>query len=88
MANYTVTLTPALINLASEGSLDTSVTDGVSIQRTFHAVTIVDGTDRKVVGNLNDGETFSDVVSTIANYPNVDGNPIGWIAWLFLTWIA
>jgi hypothetical protein len=75
MADYTVTLTPALINLASEGSLDTSVVDGVSIQRTFNAVTIVNGTNRKVVGRLEDGDTFSDVVSNYANYPNVDGNP-------------
>jgi hypothetical protein len=75
MADYTVTLTPALINLASEGSLDTSVVGGVSIQRTFNAVTIVNGTNRKVVGRLEDGDTFSDVVSNYADYPNVDGNP-------------
>ena len=78
MADYTVTLTPALINLASEGSLDTSVVDGVSIQRTFNAVTIVNGTNRKVVGRLEDGDTFSDVVSNYADYPNVDGNPQVW----------
>jgi len=78
MADYTVTLTPALINLASEGSLDTSVVGGVSIQRTFNAVTIVNGTNRKVVGRLEDGDTFSDVVSNYADYPNVDGNPQVW----------
>lgn len=78
MADYTVTLTPALVNLGSEGSLDTSIKDGVSIQRTFNAVTIVNGTNRKVVGHLVDGDTFSDVVSNYANYPNVDGNPQVW----------
>lgn len=77
MSDYTVTLTPALINLASEGSLDTSIKDGVSIQRTMNAVQILSGcgTQRKVVGHLNDGATFNDNFTNYADYPNVDGNP-------------
>jgi hypothetical protein len=73
MATYTVDLSPALVNLASEGSLDTvKDSNGNSLQRTFYGVMVVDGSDRKVVGNVKDGETFTDVITGIADYPNVD----------------
>lgn len=62
MATYTVELSPALVNLGTEGSLDTSVTGGNSIQRTVHGMTVLNGTDRKVVGRVVDGGEFTDTM--------------------------
>jgi len=71
MATYTLALTPTLRNLGTEGSLDTSVVNGVSVQRTGYIET-VDGTDRKVL-ELIDGEVFTDVPETLADYSNGSG---------------
>jgi hypothetical protein len=72
MANYVVDLTPALKNMATEGSMDSSLnSSGNSIQRTFHGLMVVNGTNRKMVGKLADGGTFDDTVGTTANIPNV-----------------
>jgi hypothetical protein len=76
MATYTVTLTPTLVNPSSEGSLDTALVDGLSIQRTMNALLIKNGTDYKMVGKLNDGDTFTDTVNGIATYPDINGNDI------------
>jgi hypothetical protein len=73
MATYTVDLSPALVNLASEGSLDTSKdSNGNSLQRQLFGVFVVDGSDRKMVGIVKDGETFDDVVAGISDYPNIN----------------
>lgn len=73
MATYTVDLSPALVNLASEGSLDTSRdANGNSLQRQLFGVFVVDGSDRKMVGIVKDGETFNDVVAGISDYPNIN----------------
>jgi|APGre2960657373_1045057.scaffolds.fasta_scaffold01152_12 hypothetical protein len=71
MATYTLALTPTLRNLGTEGSLDTSVVNGVSVQRTGYIET-VDGTDRKVL-ELIDGEVFTDVPETLTDYSNGSG---------------
>ena len=71
MSTYTLALTPTLVNLGTEGSLDTSVVNGVSIQRTGYIET-VDGADRKVL-ELIDGEVFTDVVQTLTDYSNGAG---------------
>ena len=76
MSTYNVTLTPANVNLGSEGSLDTSVRNGVSIQRTLHDVRIVNGSNAKVVGRLKDGSTFTDTINDVGDYPGVNGNDI------------
>ncbi len=69
MANYTLKLTPTLVNMGTEGSLDTTVTDGVSLQRTgFMEVSTEDG--RKIV-ECNDGDTFDDTMETIADHDNI-----------------
>jgi hypothetical protein len=60
MATITVDLTPALVNQSSEGSLDTSVSGGLSAQRTMECVLVVDGDDRKQLHRLADGETYDD----------------------------
>lgn len=72
MATYTVDLSPALVNLASEGSLDVvKDANGNSVQRTMFGVWVVDGSDRKMVGNVKDGGTFTDDITTLAGYPNI-----------------
>lgn len=72
MASYTVQLTPALVNLATEGSLDTSVVSGVSIQRTAYIET-VDGSGGRKVQELFDGENFDDTPETPTEYSNGSG---------------
>jgi hypothetical protein len=67
MASYTVNLTPALRNFSTEGGLDTTVVDGVSIQRTVNMVMTVDGSDRKMVGNVADGGSFNDIVQGLGD---------------------
>jgi hypothetical protein len=73
MATYTVDLSPTLVNLGTEGSLDTSVTGGNSIQRTMHGILIKDNTGNyKMVGRLADGATFTDTIENVADYPNIN----------------
>jgi hypothetical protein len=67
MASYTVNLTPALRNYTTEGGLDTTVVNGVSLQRTVNMVMTVNGNDRKVIGNRYDGESFNDTVQTLGD---------------------
>jgi hypothetical protein len=63
MSNYIVKLTPDVVNLASEGGLDSSLLNGVSLQRTFNDIMVVDSEgNRKKVGRLKDGESFDDIV--------------------------
>lgn len=75
MATYTVSLTPALINEASEGSLDTSVSGGLSIQRTEESKLVVNGSDRKQLYRLADGESYNDVIEVPAASEVTIGNP-------------
>jgi len=72
MASYTVQLTPALVNLATEGSLDTSVVSGVSIQRTAYIETVNNTGHRKVL-ELVDGENFNDTPENPTEYSNGSG---------------
>jgi len=67
MATYTVELSPALVNLGTEGSLDTSVTGGNSIQRSVHGMTVLNGTHRKVAGRILDGGNFTDTIDDNGN---------------------
>jgi hypothetical protein len=67
MASYTVNLTPSLRNFTTEGGLDTAVVGGHSIQRTVNMLNVVDGTDRKVVGNRADGASFDDSVQGLGD---------------------
>ncbi len=60
MAGYRIKLTPNLINLASEGSLDTSVANGVSVQRTAYFEVYNTG-KRKIVSKV-DGTSFNDTM--------------------------
>jgi len=65
MSEYIAKLTPNEVNLGTEGGLDVLV-NGFSIQRTLNGMMLVDGEgNRKVVGNLKDGDSFDDVVSVV-----------------------
>lgn len=68
MANYRIQITPALINPTTEGSLDTAIVDGVSIQRSAF-VEVHNGTSRKIVSAM-DGTAFNDVMQTIVTAHN------------------
>lgn len=69
---YTVKLTPDLRNLGTEGSLDTAVVNGVSIQRTVY-LDVYNGTNRKIVA-AKDGETFNDTMQTLVDLENSGHN--------------
>jgi hypothetical protein len=73
MASYTVDLTPVVVTAVSEGSLDTSVVGGNSIQRTKESVLVVNGANRKQLYRLADGETYNDT-----DFETISSNlPIG-----------
>lgn len=63
MAQYSLKLTPDLVNLGSEGSLDTSLVNGASIQRTANMLEVLDASGNRKVVSLKDGDVFDDVVS-------------------------
>jgi hypothetical protein len=75
MAVYTVDLTPVVVTNSSEGSLDTSVVGGLSIQRTFNDHMVVNGSDRKIVGRLADGSTYDDTTFETVSSDLPIGNP-------------
>lgn len=64
MATFTAELSPVLVNLGTEGSLDTSVTGGNSLQRTVHGIMVVNTGERKMVGRIADGGSFNDTIGT------------------------
>jgi hypothetical protein len=71
MATFTVNLSPALVNLGSEGGLDSSLdANGNSLQRKLHAVMVDSG--EKIVGNLADGATFDDSTDGLASIDGID----------------
>lgn len=68
MATYTLSLTPALINLGTEGSLDTSILNGVSTQRTGYVQTTVSGNLYSLkVTEVNDGGVFTDTPEVLGD---------------------
>lgn len=72
MAEYQVSLTPDIIKIDSEGSLDTSLLNGKSIQRTMNFLMITNGEDRKITGQLNDGDTTDDTIQTITDVESLE----------------
>lgn len=77
MASYTVDLTPSVVNPSSEGSLDTSLVGGLSVQRTVEALLVVNGSDRKQLYRLADGETYDDTTFEVV-VPNVSAGHPTW----------
>jgi hypothetical protein len=72
MASYTLDLSPVLVNMASEGSMDTSLLNGVSLQRTGY-IEVVNSGNRKVVV-VGDGDTFTDTMQTLTDLSNSGHN--------------
>jgi hypothetical protein len=66
MASYTLKLTPTLRNLGTEGGLDTSILNGLSLQRTGYIETVNSSGGRKV-SEMMDGEMFTDVPQTLTD---------------------
>jgi hypothetical protein len=60
MANYNIKLTPQLVNIATEGGLDSSILNGKSYQRTFNMFEVKNVGNRKVIGRVEDGGEFND----------------------------
>jgi len=75
MASYTVELTPVVVTPVSEGSLDTSVVEGLSTQRTFNDKLVVNGMDKKMVGRLADGASYDNTTFETVSYNLPIGNP-------------
>jgi hypothetical protein len=75
---YQVYITPNLVNMATEGSLDTSIHNGVSLQRTANMIMTVDCQDNiKMIGQKKDGESYDNIV----NYVN------GWTTTTNTLWL-
>lgn len=66
MTTYTLDLTPALRNLSTEGGLDTSLLNGVSLQRSGY-IEVHNGANRKIV-EVMDGGTFNDTMETLSGF--------------------
>lgn len=63
MANFQLKLTPDLINMGTEGSMDGSLdADGNSLQRTGY-IDVYNSTNR-VIASVADGETFANTITT------------------------
>lgn len=83
MAVYTVNLTESPRTNVSEGSLDAFLVDGYSVQRTVDALLVVNGSNRKQLYRLADGETYNDTAFEVpvndipAGHPTWDsGTPV------------
>jgi hypothetical protein len=65
---YTLTLTPTARNMASEGSLDTAVMNGVSLQRTGYITTSASGNMQAIkVTECGDGVVFTDAPQSLTD---------------------
>ena len=58
MSNYNIKLTPTFIDPTTEGSLDSSLLNGKSIQRTFNMYEVNNDGNRKMI-SAKDGEEFN-----------------------------
>lgn len=58
MSNYNIKLTPDFIDPTTEGSLDSSILNGKSLQRTFNMYEVDNAGTRKMI-SVKDGDTFN-----------------------------
>jgi hypothetical protein len=76
METYTVSLTEAPRTYVSEGAMDTTVVNGLSLQRTFEMTMVVNEEGgMKIVGKLADGATYNDDTTYSPEYQNQPGHP-------------
>ena len=54
MSNYNIKLTPNFIDPTTEGSLDSSILNGKSLQRTFNMYEVDNAGSRVMLENLDD----------------------------------
>lgn len=66
MADYIAKLVPDLLNMSTESGLDTSILNGVSMQRTINCLEVGTSGNRKSV-SVMDGEGFNDTVQTLTD---------------------
>jgi hypothetical protein len=52
--------------MATEGSMDSSLLNGNSVQRTVNGVMVVNGDNRKIVGRLPDGGQFDNSIKGVS----------------------
>lgn len=71
MADFNVDLSPNLVNLGTEGSLDTSVQNGNSLQRKLTGVMVEFCGNRKVVGRIDDGGQFNETIERVKDYAGI-----------------
>lgn len=69
MANFHLQLTPSLVNRGSKGSMDSTVTNGISLQRTGY-FDVYNSGERKTV-QVSEGVTFNDTIATWSSHANV-----------------
>jgi hypothetical protein len=76
VTTYTVNLTESPVTYTSEGNMDTSVNNGVSLQRTFEMTMVVnDSNGRKIVSRIPDGGTYNDDTTYVPAVVNQPGHP-------------
>ena len=71
MADFNVDLSPNLVNLGTEGSLDTSVQNGNSLQRKLTGVMVEFCGNRKIVGRIDDGGQFNKTIERVKDYAGI-----------------
>ena len=71
MADFNVDLSPNLVNLGTEGSLDTSVQNGNSLQRKLTGVMVEFCGNRKIVGRIDDGGQFNETIERVKDYAGI-----------------
>jgi hypothetical protein len=71
MADFNVDLSPNLVNLGTEGSLDTSIQNGNSLQRKLTGVMVEIYGDRKIVGRIDDGGQFNETIERVKDYAGI-----------------
>lgn len=72
MATFNVQLVPSEVNIGTESYLDTSVSNGVSKQRTFNVTYTVNSSGVSVMHvNVADGGSFTDTPQTLADVTGI-----------------
>jgi len=72
MASYTVQLVPSELNIGTESYLDTSITNGVSKQRTLNVTNTVNTSGVSVMHvAVVDGGSFDDTPQTLASISGI-----------------
>ena len=71
MADFNVDLSPNLVNLGTEGSLDTSIQNGNSLQRKLTGVMVEFCGNQKIVGRIDDGGQFNETIERVKDYAGI-----------------